>query len=126
MAKKTVTKKTRSSRSNYNDLPSMEDTEYSDFNSGSNRKTRLAGGRSQSVGSSLAGQHDYKAIARELLNNPTVKYVAGGIATSLLTKLATKLSDRYPEISNFIRENMDTIESKFSDYRNNDSESARH
>lgn len=123
MAKKSMTKKTRSaSRSKYSDLPSMN-TEYSDFNSGSNRKTRLASGRSQSVG---IGERDYMGIVRELVSNPTVKYVAGGIATALLTRLATKLSDKYPEISNFIRENLDTVESKLSGHDVGRSESARH
>lgn len=124
MAKKPMTKKTRStsSRSKYSDLPSM-DTEYTDFNSGSNRKTRLASGRSQSVGT---GERDYMSLVRELISNPTVKYVAGGIATAMLTRLATKLSDKYPEISNFIRENLDTVESKFSGDGLGRSESARH
>lgn len=123
MAKKSIAKKTRStSRSQYNDLPS-KDTEYSDFNSGSNRKTRLASGRSQSVGS---GDRDYMSLVRELVSNPTVKYVAGGIATAMLSRLATKLSDKYPEISKFINENLDTVESKFSSNRLVDSDSARH
>lgn len=123
MAKKSMTKKTRSaSRSKYSDLPSMN-TEYSDFNSGSNRKTRLASGRSQSVG---IGERDYMGLVRELVSNPTVKYVAGGIATALLTRLATKLSDKYPEISSFIRENLDTVESKLSGQDVARSESARH
>lgn len=76
--------------------------------------------------SSLAGEHDYMGMAREVLSNPTFKYVAGGIATALLTKLATNLSDRYPEISKFITENLDTVESKLSGGRFNDSESAPH
>lgn len=123
MAKKSTAKKTRSaSRSKYSDLPSM-DTEYTDFNSGSNRRTRLASGRSQRVSS---GERDYMAIVREIVSNPTVKYVAGGIATAMLTRLATKLSEKYPEISNFIRENLDTVESKFSGEGLGRSESARH
>jgi len=124
MAKKATAKKARStSRSEYNDLPSMEDTEYTDFNSGSNRRTRLARGRSQSVG---AGERDYMSLVREIVSNPTVKYVAGGIATAMLTRLATKLSDKYPEISNFIRENLDQVESKIAGNGLNGSESARH
>lgn len=124
MAKKQIAKKTRSqSRSKYSDLPS-KDTEYTDFNSGSNRKTRLASGRSQSAGS---GDRDYyMSLVREIISNPTVKYVAGGIATAMLTRLATKLSDKYPEISSFIRENLDVVESKFSGDRLGRSESARH
>lgn len=124
MAKKSVTKKTRSaSGSKYKDLPSMEDTEYTDFNSGSNRRTRLASGRSQPVG---YGDRDYMTIVKEIISHPTVKYVASGLATAMLTRLATKLSDRYPEISEFIRENLDQVGGKLAGNRFNESRSARH
>ncbi len=110
MAKKTTARKPRSSsRAQYKDLPSV-DADYS-----STRRSR-----------SLAGEHDYMGMVREVVSNPTFKYVAGGIATALLTKLATNLSDRYPEISKFITENLDTVESKLSGGRFSDSESAPH
>lgn len=124
MAKKSMTKKSRStSGSKYQDLPSMEDTEYTDFNSGSNRRTRLASGRSQSVG---AGERDYMSIVKEIVSHPTVKYVASGLATAMLTRLATKLSDKYPEISEFIRENLDQVGGKVASNRFNESGTARH
>ncbi len=74
-----------------------------------------------------ASSGDYREILRELATNPAVKYVAGGIATALLTKFANKMAARYPEISSFIRENMDSLEGKFSEYnRDLKGESARH
>ena len=123
MAKKSTAKKSRStSKEKYNDLPSMN-SEYTDFNSGSNRRTRLASGRAQPMGTS---EHEYISLVHEFVTNPKVKYVAGEIATALLAKLATKLSDKYPEISNFIRENLESVESKISKERTIESESARH
>ncbi len=116
MAKKQTAKRVRSSsREQYEDLPSME----SEYRSSSRR------GRSSAL-SARGTEHDYMGIVRELISNPTVKYVAGGIATALLTRLATNLSDRYPEISKFITENLDTVESKLSGGRFTDSESAPH
>ncbi len=56
---------------------------------------------------------DYKDILMELAGNPTVRYVAAGIATALLTRLANNWADKYPEISKFIRENVDSLEGKF-------------
>lgn len=121
MAKKQMSRKGKSSRQ-FKDLPSMN-TEYTDFNSGSERRTRLAGGRSQKV-----GDREISEILREFVSSPAVKYVAGGIATALLTRLATKLSDKYPEISNFIRDNLDMVEQGIGGggYRSASSDSARH
>lgn len=61
---------------------------------------------------------DYKELIREFLSSPTVKYVAGGISVALLARLATKLSDRYPELSNFMRENISMMENKLHEFRN--------
>lgn len=121
MAKKQMSRKggRSSSREEFEDLPSMN-TEYSESSSGSGRRSR--GGRSQSV----AGEREVSEILREFIGSPAVKYVAGGIATALLSRLATKLSDRYPEISTFIRDNLDTVERGFSGYRDSSVDSARH
>lgn len=74
-----------------------------------------------------AGNRDYREILRELASNPAVKYVAGGIATALLTRIANNMATRYPELSSFIRENLDSLEGKFGEYnRDLKGESARH
>lgn len=73
------------------------------------------------------GERDYKDILQELLSNPALKYVAAGLATAVLTRIANKMSDRYPEISSFIRENLDQIEGRFGDFSGEGrGESARH
>ncbi len=70
---------------------------------------------------------EYKDVLREFISNPAVKYVAGGIATAILARIATNISERYPEISNFIKENLDTVEGKLNEFRNDsDASSARH
>lgn len=68
---------------------------------------------------SNGAERDYREILKEFVSSPAVKYVAGGIATALLTRLANNMADRYPEISNFIRENMDTLESRLGEFRGN-------
>jgi hypothetical protein len=60
---------------------------------------------------------DYRTLASDLYNNPTVRYMAGGVAAAILTRFANRLNDKYPEISNFLRENIDTLEGKLSDYK---------
>ena len=60
---------------------------------------------------------------KELIANPAVKYVAGGIASAMLTKFVDKLAVRYPEISRLLSENLDGIESRLSDFRNGQSSS---
>lgn len=74
-----------------------------------------------------AGRRDYKEIITELISNPAVKYVASGIATALLTRMANKMATRYPEISTFIKENLDDLEGKIGEFsREFKGESARH
>lgn len=74
-----------------------------------------------------ASAGEYKDVLREFISNPAVKYVAGGIATAILARIATNISKRYPEISNFIQENLDTVEGKLNEFRNDfDASSARH
>jgi hypothetical protein len=84
-----------------------------------------AGSETESINSgSDTNRRDYKEMFYEFAQNPAVRYVAGGIATAVLSKLATNLSERYPEISNFIKENLDTVEGKLGDFRNSLEESA--
>lgn len=74
-----------------------------------------------------SGRRDYREIITELISNPAVKYVASGIATALLTRMANKMATRYPEISTFIKENLDDLEGKFGEFsREFKGESARH
>lgn len=80
-----------------------------------------------SLQSGEATATDYKEVLRGFISSPAVKYVAGGVATAILARLAANISDRYPEISNFIKENLETVENKLGEFKNEfDSSSARH
>jgi len=65
------------------------------------------------------GDRDYREIVMEFLKSPAVKYVAGGIATAMLTRFANRMNDRYPEISTFIRNNLESMEDKLAELRSN-------
>jgi len=72
---------------------------------------------------------EYKDALWEFMNKPGVKYFAGGLAAAVLARLASGISERYPEISKFIRENVDTMETKLSEFRGaerDESESLHH
>lgn len=72
------------------------------------------------------GERDVKGWITELASNPAVRYIAGGLAAAVLTRIATNLSDRYPELSNFIRENVDNFEGRLSGLKDDFQSSARH
>lgn len=66
--------------------------------------------------SSRARGMNYWNYIQEFSAKPAVRYVAGGLAVAILARLAMKMSDRYPEISTFIKENIDTVESKLQEF----------
>ncbi len=68
-----------------------------------------------STGSSRGSE--YSQLIREFISNPAVKYMAGGIATAILSRLANNMSDKYPELSRFLRENIDSFEGRLGQYR---------
>jgi hypothetical protein len=84
-------------------------TDRSDFESGPNFET--------TPGRRSSGSGDYQHMIRELISNPAVKYVAGGIATAILSRLAQNMSEKYPELSRFLRENIDNFEGRLGQYR---------
>jgi hypothetical protein len=61
-------------------------------------------------------KQDYRQVLQNFVSSPAVKYVAGGIATAVLHRFATNLSTRYPEITRVLKENLDFIESKLTEY----------
>lgn len=107
-AKRPAVRKTRkSTKQEFSDLPSM-DSEYTERRS------------------SRATESDFSGIVREFISSPTVRYVAGGIASAMLARLATKISEKYPELSNFLRENIDTFEGRLAEFKPGQTESQRH
>lgn len=127
MAKKSAKRNTRSNRRQEN-TRDIDDSTL-EMNETSTSRRRDSSRASLSARENEMGDRDYREIIREFISSPAVKYVAGGIATAVLTRLANNLSDRYPEISNFIRENMDNLEGRLSEFRGGASmneESQRH
>jgi hypothetical protein len=72
---------------------------------------------SQSGIHGLLNNSNYSHLIRELISNPAVKYVAGGIATAVLSRLATNMSEKYPELSRFLKENIDNFEGRLGQFR---------
>lgn len=86
-------------------------------------------GRRSSSSTLERNYRNYRDQLLEWSENPAVKYVAGGIGLALLGRLAFSMSDRYPEVSRFFRENLDTIEDKLKEFRgieNQEGTEARH
>jgi len=67
----------------------------------------------------LGVQIDYKEILRDLYSSPTVRYLAGGIAAAFLNRYANKLSEKYPEVADFLKENIEAFEGKLSEIKQN-------
>ena len=124
MAKKSTKRNVRSHRRQEHEL---DDSMEMNDTSSRRRRSRSSEALSAARGNH-AGDRDYREIIREFISSPAVKYVAGGIATAILTRVATNMADRYPEISNFIRENMDNLEGRLSEFRGGDmnEEAQRH
>ncbi len=81
------------------------------------RTTKVAAVRKSSKASQSKNYRDYRNTLLEWSESPAVRYVAGGVGIALLARLAYGMSDRYPEVSRFFKENLDTIEDKFKEFR---------
>lgn len=94
-----------------------EQGEVSDSSSSSSR--RSSSSRSLPLNRDMLSNIDYKQILSELYTNPTVRYMAGGVAAAFLNRFANKISEKYPEISSFLRENIGTLEGKLNEFKGN-------
>lgn len=84
----------------------------------SNRQTEaVKASRRGNIERPNAGDREVKEMLKDFLMSPAVKYVAAGISTALLSRFASRINDRYPEISTFIRDNIHTLEGKIEEYR---------
>lgn len=101
----------KSGSKNLQRRPMMDESMDTDREEVSSRRSGNSRGGNTS---SNRYDRDYKEILKEFVASPAFRYAAGGIATALLSRLANNMSGKYPEISNFIRNNLDTVESKFS------------
>jgi hypothetical protein len=93
------------------------------------RRGGKASGSRRSTSSLERNYRNYRDTLLEWSERPAVKYVAGGLGLAVLARFAYSMSDRYPEISRFVRENIDTIEDKLKEFRGIDTQEgveARH
>lgn len=74
--------------------------------------------------SSERSYQNYRDTLLEWSERPAVRYVAGGIGLALLARFTYSMSERYPEISRFLKENLDTIEDRMREFRGISSESS--
>ncbi len=81
------------------------------------RKSGKAAGSRRSSSTLEKNYRNYRDTLLEWSERPAVKYVAGGLGLAVLARFAYGMSDRYPEISRFVRENIDTIEDKLKEFR---------
>lgn len=74
--------------------------------------------KSSSTDTEVLGVHiDYKEILRDLYASPTVRYLAGGIAAAFLNRYANKISEKYPEVADFLKENIEAFEGKLGEIK---------
>ena len=88
-------------------------------NKTSKRTSSPSGNKTQAGTFPMGGEREYKEILKEFLTSPAVKYIAAGISTALLARFANRVSEKYPEMSHFIRENMETLEGKLDQLKEN-------
>jgi hypothetical protein len=71
----------------------------------------------------------YHSFFKRLGTNPLTYYLGGGVAALILARLGYKYYKGHPEIKDFIKENFDSVESKFREYKESltaDDSQARH
>lgn len=93
------------------------------------RKGGRASSSRRSTSTLEKNYRNYRDTLLEWSERPAVKYVAGGLGLAVLARFAYSMSDRYPEIARFVRENIDTIEDKLREFRGMDNQEnveARH
>lgn len=54
---------------------------------------------------------------KKMASNPAVRYLAAGFISAVSIQVLRKLSERYPEISEFLKENLELVEDKVANFR---------
>lgn len=83
----------------------------------STTSARRSSTASQTRSANSGSGRNYYNFIREWSAKPAVRYVAGGLAAAALTKLAMNISEKYPAISSFLRENLDLVEERLTEFR---------
>jgi hypothetical protein len=84
--------------------------------SSASESAQESSGETSSRHSKGADYHMEMGSIRQWFSNPAVRYVAGGIATAVIAKLATNMSDKYPSLASFLRESLDSVEEKLAEF----------
>lgn len=63
------------------------------------------------------GGYNYRNLARKISKNPLLMNVGIGVGAFYLVRYAIRYYKNHPEILDFIKDNLDTVESKFREYR---------
>lgn len=79
-------------------------------------KSLLDSTRINEVKQNLAG-YNYKNLLRSVRSNPMVLNTGIGIGAFFLARFAIRYYKGHPAIGDFIKENLDTVEGKFKEYK---------
>lgn len=60
---------------------------------------------------------DYRRLGMQLWKIPATKYILAGAALASLVPVTMRLFRRYPQINEFIHENLDTVEGKVTELK---------
>lgn len=61
--------------------------------------------------------YDYRGLANKLRGNTLLFNTGVGVGAFFLVKYAIRYYKGHPQIADFIKENLDTVETKFREYR---------
>jgi hypothetical protein len=65
----------------------------------------------------LSSKNVYKKTLRVFAKNPVAFYLAGAAGAYFLGKFAIRYYQNHPQISQFIRDNMEKVESRIKEFR---------
>lgn len=70
--------------------------------------------------------NNYKNVVRDFSKSSSLLYLVGGIGAFFLGRWALRYYQNHPEISEFIKENVDTVEARLREFRGGEIEEVRH
>lgn len=84
------------------------------------RKKAAPARRAKASTASRVNESQVLNTVKDLYDNPAVRYIAGGVALAALSKFMNAFSQRYPEITNVVKDGLDTVEHKLTEFKEND------
>lgn len=89
--------------------------------SGNRRTKRATSILSDTSVSEIKQGFNYKNLGRKLRANPLLVNAGIGVGAYFLVRYAIKFYKAHPEIASFVRENLDTVEERFREFRGTES-----